>query len=448
MRNMLSIALLCMAPAVLYAQKTAADAPDIINASIPGAPKLGKPVLIMGGKEPVVSKGHGLAGPAFYDIDGDGNKDLLIGEFASGVENNVYIGNFVRQYRNEGDSIKPVFAAKFDYLRPAYTLPSNGTPLSAAQGCCIGFKPQFIDLDQDGFMDIVTGQYSGHATWFRGTKDGFSAGELLPQAGNPDSTVFKISSDVDTLSQFYWLFSAAYFADMDEDGLTDMVVGGNALRFSKNIGTRSAPRFAQRTLLLDINDQPLVMDTMSDAQKKDYTTFFKNYLPTSGTYMLSPYMVDWDHDGTQDLLVTSAYTHKHERAITFFRGRKTAKGLRFEPGISLFDGKNGAKPLPGRWPHIAITDYNNDGIDDILIGVSVVTLHNEVFSPYLSWNWEHETGVVKYDPGNMKDYPNNTQQSWLDTYLKAKTSMKKIPATDYITARHRGYVYVMLGEKR
>lgn len=448
MKSILSIMLLSASPLLLQAQKTAADVPEVINAEIPGAVKLGKPILIMGGKQPVMAKGHGIAAPAFYDVDGDGNKDLLIGEFVSGIENGTFVGNFLRKYKNTGDNTKPVFSQKFDYVRSDYKLPSNGTPLSTVQGCCIGFTPQFIDLDQDGVTDLVSGQYDGDATWFRGTKNGFDAGCLLDQEGDPRIVNYKVNSATDTLSQFYWLYSAMSFADLDGDGLTDIIVGGDALRFSKNIGTKANPRFALRELLLDMNDKPLEIDPPTAEFKGMYTSSFKGYYPQSGTGMVSPYVTDWDHDGVPDILATAPYMYKNEKAVTFFKGRKTGKGIRFEPGIALFRGKNGAKEFPGRWLHISVADWNNDGVEDLFVGTSVVTIHDDVFQPYLSWNWERETGVQKYDPGNMKDNPAN-QQDYVDTYLKKdKPNVKKIPASDYVTARHRGYVYVMLGEKK
>ncbi len=108
--------------------------PAIINAEIPNAPKLGKPILVMGDKQAVVAKGYGIAAPAFWDWDDDGKKDLLIGEFGSGIEHGTYVGHFLRVYKNKGSKTKPEFTDKFDYARPAYDVYSNGTPLSTKQG--------------------------------------------------------------------------------------------------------------------------------------------------------------------------------------------------------------------------------------------------------------------------------------------------------------------------
>ena len=109
------------------------DFPEIVNANIPGAPKLGKPILIMGDSLPVVAKGVGYASPAVFDMDKDGKKDLLIGEFGSGSENGLFVGHLIRVYKNVGDSVNPKFTDKFSYAWHSRDALTNGTPISIKQ---------------------------------------------------------------------------------------------------------------------------------------------------------------------------------------------------------------------------------------------------------------------------------------------------------------------------
>ena len=319
----------------------------------------------------------------------------------------------------------------------------------------MGFTPQFVDLDLDGNMDIITGQYNGHVTWYRGFdldkyEGGFDAGQLLDQEGDPDDVEISASNyncdPDDVKSTFYWLYSPANFGDFDDDGLLDMIVGGKSLRISKNIGTKAKPRFAKRELLLDINDKPLIIYKLTKEEKEFYRKNAISGIPAAGVGGISPIVVDWDNDGVLDLMATNHYNKNGLPAITYFRGVKTAKGHRFEEGVSLLKGKDDAKVFPGRDLHICIADWNNDGVNDLIIGTAIVTLHDDEFSGYLSWNWENETGL-RYDMRHYdKDDP--TAKRLLKEYLERETVKEKIPAEDFLTVRHRGRVYVMLGEKK
>lgn len=429
-----------------YAERGPNNCPDIITAKMVGAPKLSKPQLILGKDEkPLIANGHGIASPACYDFDNDGLQDLLIGEFGTGIENEQFVGNFLRFYKNTGSNSNPTFTGEYYYARPSQKVRTNGTPLSTEQFCCIGFTPQFIDLDQDGRMDIISGQYNGHVRWFRGVEGGFDEGRLLVQEGNPDDKDIKLKSSDNIRSQHYWLFSSASFGDFTNDGLPDMVTGGSSLRISKNVGTKEAPKFSKRELLLDINNNPLkIGEFLSEEEKKSILSYAE--LPIAGTGLLTPLVTDWNNDGIPDLLVTNNYTQKGMPAVTCFQGVKTDKGIRFQPGIALFSGVDSAKVFPGRWLRVNVTDWNNDGIKDLLIGAMVPTIYDQVFSSFLSWNWEKDTGLQKYTPGNLKSSP-STQEDWLQKYLDAPSITAKMNADDYRTLRHLGYVYVMLGEK-
>lgn len=62
-------------------------------------PQLAAPELILDGDQPInVDQGH--AAPAVYDIDGDGKKDLLVGQFSAGK---------LRVYLNRGTNREPKF---------------------------------------------------------------------------------------------------------------------------------------------------------------------------------------------------------------------------------------------------------------------------------------------------------------------------------------------------
>lgn len=421
------------------------DVPEIINTHIPGAPMLQKPLLIKGPDGPLVAKGNGIAAPAFFDWDGDGKKDLLVGEFCSGVEFGPYMGSFVRVYKNKGSNEAPKFDGKYDYARPYYKQFNSGAVLSATQGCCMGFTPEFIDMNNDGRPDLVTGSYGGQVFWCKGLEEGFSNIEQISQTGDPNVLDYKLKGLNDVKSQYYWAFSPAAFGDFNGDGLIDMITGGYTLRISVNTGTKEQPFFSHREFLLTPKGDTLQMKNTPPTP--DELQQINGWGEPAIWHMISPVAVDWDGDGVLDILATNHYKDASMPAVMFFKGVKTPQGPRFQPGISLFTGKADGKVLPGRWLHASVADWNNDGVNDLLIGTSVMTLNDYQFSGYLSWNWEHETGVQKYDPALLSFTPADNVRSWVDYYMKEKSILPKIPADQYMTARHCGYVYVLLGKK-
>ena len=455
--------------------------PQFTSTPIPGASELKRPFLVMGGDMPVLTEKHGLAAPALWDWDGDGKRDLLVGDFETNSGDDFPMGeegSAIRVYRNIGTDNNPKFSSEFEWARDI-----EGTVMEVPQWCCIGFTPYFYDLDDDGYEDIMTGQYHpGEISWFRGSEDGFRPRQLLPQEGDPasDWNGFGVNPEErpDEIETFdYWVYSSASMGDFDDDGDLDLVTGGSSLRLSENIGGRKRPSFTRRELLLTVAGEPLVVRERSE-REKEMAAFLEQdpgaptWNAVGGDFKISPYVVDWDNDGVLDLLVTDSYVTPESNAVSFFKGVKTEEGHRFEPAIDLFSAEAGVKVLPGSGQRVYVDDWNGDGIKDLLIGASVATVNGGEFSDELSWEWEAINGVeaAGKDPGRYPPQERPTAESMKARYVEfgldndrtdeEYEQMAKEQAvywdesvgklheegkSHWLTMRHQGRVYVMLG---
>ena len=421
--------------------------PPITNTDIPGAPLLGQPMLITGTEREIRTEKHGLAYPAFYDWNHDGKIDLLLGEFETG-----HTGSDIKVFLNTGTNEHPSYTGKYFYATDV-----KGDTMTSYQWCCIGTHPRLVDLDKDGYVDILTGQYNpGQISWWRGSKDGFQPRQFVDQQGYRDSgytSIHEAESDVDPKSLSYWNYSSAGFGDFNGDGLADLFVGGfDELRVALNTGTAAHPRFGLRKYLLGLDGYPLSVvrpgEKEAEAAAKE---FEKPHYSGVIKAFITP--VDWDGDGVLDLLVTHLYGDSRTKdPVVFFRGVQTGKGLRFEPARPLFTAKDMEKTFPGCQPNIMVTDYNHDGVPDLVIGVSLPTVNGFNIDSMVAWSYLNDLRlespgkdagrIVEWEGGLEKVKARMAEEPGFKDFIIGKLTDEK-----YLTLRHRGYVYVMLGRK-
>jgi len=128
--------------------------------------------------------------PTFADLDGDGDRDALVG---------ATLGS-TRFFRNTGSTSAPAFAAP---LTDAFGLANVGS-LAA---------PALVDIDRDGDLDAFIGEQFGDSRFFRNTGTRTSPAFAPPQT-NPYGL-----ANVDFVA-------TPAFADLDGDGDLDASIGG------------------------------------------------------------------------------------------------------------------------------------------------------------------------------------------------------------------------------
>ncbi len=229
------------------------------------------------------------ASPAFADLDGDGDQDLLIGN----NDNPAY------GYKNTGTASSPVWAEE-----PSWNLPVTG-------------RPAFADLDGDGDQDVLIGNLDGITYGYKNT-------------GTVNSPVWTAEPSWDAQS-LWW--PAPTFADLDGDGDQDLLIGDHSgvVYGYKNTGTLNSPVWTAEPSW-DISDfgagaRPALADLDSDGDQDvligsydgqtNATYGFKNTgTSTSPTwtkepswdgpnvgFMEAPALADLDGDSDKDLMI-------------------------------------------------------------------------------------------------------------------------------------------------
>ncbi|MGH1362246.1 MAG: FG-GAP-like repeat-containing protein [Calditrichia bacterium] len=144
---------------------------------------------------------------AFYDLDNSGTIDLLLGKWQ---------GNLT-YYRNDGTPTNPNLNRLDEDLG----------------GIDIGndHAPTLADLDGDGDLDMISGEFSGNLNFFRNT-------------GTATNPVFTLE-DQNYLGLDVGSFSSPHLADLDNDGDADLLIGSDdqGLSLCRNYGTPQVPDF-------------------------------------------------------------------------------------------------------------------------------------------------------------------------------------------------------------
>lgn len=92
---------------------------------------------------------HYRATPRIYDLDGDGKKDLILGDQYT----------YIYFYKNVGTNASPVFNVR-DTLKV-----SGGSYIGGNQAN----RPFFVDYNGDGAVDILTSDFDGYISYYQNT---------------------------------------------------------------------------------------------------------------------------------------------------------------------------------------------------------------------------------------------------------------------------------------
>ncbi len=284
-------------PGVLFIENTGSCASPALR---------GTPRPLMADGDTIATSGYNA--PYLVDIDADGRLDLFLGVLGGAFNPNRTSADNFHYYAQQPDGSLTLRTRRF------------------VDGIDVGSEsvPGLADLDGDGDLDLLIGNKLDPTTLR--TARLF----LFRNDGTPTAPAFVLADTLDLPAQYHF---APALADLDGDGLVDMLLGtwNEGVLHFRNEGSRSEPRFVQ--------------DTTHTVR----LTRGSNATPALG---------DVDGDGDLDLFVGEA-----SGEVNFFRNTGSARGARFELVSDTFGAIDA-----GRRSHPALVDIDGDGDLDLLFG--------------------------------------------------------------------------------
>lgn len=264
------------------------------------------------------------------DLDGDGVKDLLLGD--------ISYNNIVALY-NGGD-VSAALMTAVDSLYPSTNVPVD-LPLYPA-----GFH---LDIDNDGDRDLVFSPNVGPQSLGRNQHSMFlyrnTGSDASPAFEKQDESLFQ-----DRMLDFgEGAFPVAF--DHDGDGLMDLVVANHGYYIEPNDG------YVGRLALLRNTGTPTApaFDLVTD----DYMGISALGIGTS----MYPAFADLDGDGDKDMYIGDALGRLH-----FFRNVSTGPVADLQLAQALIPDASGTTLDVGQFAAPQFFDVDGDGLLDLLIG--------------------------------------------------------------------------------
>jgi FG-GAP-like repeat len=409
------------------------------NRGTTASPNYETPVEIEAGGEPVDV--YGMPSPCFADFDGDGDLDLICGEFLDGFTYFRNIGSRTRPRYVPGQRLRHqghALAMNLQMITPTAIdwdgdgdvdlivgdedgrvalvehtgqlrdgAPAFLPPLYFQQeardvkfGALV--TPVSVDWDSDGDEDLICGNTAGHIAFIENLDGGNPPKWARPKLLEADGRTLRLQAGVNGSIQgpceAKWGYTTLSVADWDHDGRLDLLVNSiwGKIVWYRNVGTKSKPKLA--------GSQPVTVEWQGDPPKPAWNWWRPEAKELATQWRTTPCVVDWDRDGLNDLVMLD-----HEGYLAFF-GRQHRNGrLVLLPGQRLFQGgvydskhrvkcegllrlNNGSAGGSGR-RKLCIVDWDGDGRRDLLVNSTNVSVLRQVSADGPPWRFEDVGGV-------------------------------------------------------
>lgn len=420
------------------------------NIGTTDSPHYTDPVKITAGGQPIDV--YGCPSPNFEDFDGDGDLDLICGEFLDGFT----------YFENIGTRTQPVYAAgrrlttgdgspltmdlqmivpiAIDWDRdgdidlivgdedgrvalientgklnpdrtPQFLPPRYFQQQADTLKCGALATPVAYDWDGDGDYDILSGNTAGYIEFFENLSGPgvefpkWAAPVRLHAGGEVFRAIAGPNGSIQGPAEAKWGYTCLSVADWDGDNLPDIVLNDiwGKVRWLKNVGTRTEPKLAK--------PQNIKVDWESAPPKPSWTWWNPGDNDLVTQWRTTPLAIDWTGDGNTDLVMLD-----QAGFLVLLRRSMSDGELRLSPPERVFIGDNlsatdsrqtikdsssgplqlniGTAGASGR-RKIWLADWDGDGKLDLLVNSTSANLLRQTKTVDGKWYFRDQGPLVK-----------------------------------------------------
>ena len=360
---------------------------------------------------------YGWPSPNLVDWDGDGDLDLICGEFLDRItyfENTgsrtepVYTsGEFLKAggktlhlelempevvvFDWDNDNDPDIIVGKEDgrvVLIENRGMDRQGLPLlaepeyfkqkAAYVKCGALSTPCSYDWDGDGDEDIISGNTAGFVEFIENLDGGDQPKWAAPIRLEAGGEVFRIMAgqnlSIQGPAEAKWGYTVPYVADWNMDGLPDIILNSIVGRiiWLPNIGILSDPVLGEA--------QTIKVNWEGTPPKPAWNWWDPEIDELVVQWRTRPLVLDINKDGLNDLVVID-----HEGYLSFFQRKMSEKGLVLMPGKRIFYNDKdkhlqlNAKDAGGSGRRkIDLVDWDGDGDLDLLANSKNTELYRNI----------------------------------------------------------------------